>query len=792
MYIFGSLLIVVGIVAAYGASAGYALVTRGRTAALPYARAGVYAALAAVVAVVLLLVSLFLAGRYDIKYVNDYTSNDASLFFKVASIWAGQPGSFVIWALWGVIAGALLVRRTRHFEPYVLAVFMLIQGSLLVCMLVRNPFGPNIDAATGALLSPTDGKGLNPLLHNFWMIIHPPILFWGYALAAVPFSFAIAGLWRRDYDTWVLRAMPWALAAWSFLGLALLLGGYWAYETLGWGGYWGWDPVENSSLVPWLMLTALVHSLLLQRTGKGLRRTNFVLAIGTYVLVFYATFLTRSGVLSSFSVHSFVEEGIKNLLIGMLALLAVGSVVVLAVRWRDIPRVPLSEKLLSRESFFVLAIIALVVLGAVVTIGTSMPVISAIPGIGHTLQDMLGRGFELDRGNLLDPTAPVFTDGRFGMAPSFFQVTAPPLGIVIILLLTIGPLLGWRDTNLRHLLRALLWPTVAAVAVAGLAMFVGVRSWLSLGYLGLGTFAAGTNLVMIARTVRTGWLRIGGYLAHVGLMVMLAGVVGSSAYASPDERLQFQEGETVSLYGFDFTFNGWVPTADGKNVIDLTVTGGGRTFSAQPQLYFNDRMGATMQTPSIHSFLWQDLYIAPAEVLARRDPTKPVISLNDVRPWTMGPYELTFTGFDLDREAMMAGSAADVGAKLKVVYKGQESEVIPKVKLVPDSTRTEGFRFEQMPAKLPGGEEIALVDLRLNDRIIQLEGRGLNLPIEPATAVVTVSTKPAVILVWLGVGIGVLGGLIALLRRYLEGGMRLAKLPVRLPKRLFGRREVAG
>ncbi|MBC8077740.1 MAG: cytochrome C biogenesis protein, partial [Chloroflexales bacterium] len=179
MYILGSLLIVAGIVAAYGASVGYALVTRGRTAVLPYARAGVYSALAAVVAVVALLISLFLAGRYDIKYVNDYTSNDASLFFKVASIWAGQPGSFVVWALWGVITGALLVRRTRHFEPYVLAVFMLIQGSLLVCMLVRNPFAANIDAATGALLSPADGKGLNPLLHNFWMIIHPPILFWG-------------------------------------------------------------------------------------------------------------------------------------------------------------------------------------------------------------------------------------------------------------------------------------------------------------------------------------------------------------------------------------------------------------------------------------------------------------------------------------------------------------------------------------------------------------------------------------------------------------------------------------
>ena len=156
---------------------------------------------------------------------------------------------------------------------------------------------------------PPDGKGLNELLHNPWMVIHPPILFVGYALLAVPFAFALAGLWRRDYDGWARQALPWTLAGWSFLGLALLLGGYWAYETLGWGGYWGWDPVENSALVPWLTATALLHALLVQRTSGGFRRASFALAILTYLLVFYATFLTRTGVLSSFSVHSFVEEG---------------------------------------------------------------------------------------------------------------------------------------------------------------------------------------------------------------------------------------------------------------------------------------------------------------------------------------------------------------------------------------------------------------------------------------------------------------------------------------------------
>lgn len=786
MYLFGTMLIVSGVVMALLATIGYLLVVFGRSEALPYARWGVWLTFGATAAVVATLIFLFLNGRYDIKYVNDYTDNAATFFFKVASIWAGQPGSFVIWTLWGTIAALLLVRRTRHFEPYVLSIFMFIQAALLLFMLVRNPFVPNIDPATNTILNPADGKGLNPLLHNFWMIIHPPILFWGFALAAVPFAFALAGLWRRDYDTWVVRAMPWTIAAWSFLGLALLLGGYWAYETLGWGGYWGWDPVENSSLVPWLMLTALLHTMLLQRTHGGLRRTNFMLAVSTYVLVFYSTFLTRSGVLSNFSVHSFVEEGLKTFLFIFLAILFVGGFGLVALRWRDIPSKQLSDKLLSRDSFFILGVLSLVVLAVVIGIGTSMPVISSIPGVGHSLQNFFGAAFEITNTDMSDPNGGVLTDGRFNFATSFYQRTTPPLGIVIVALLILGPLLGWRDTNVRHLLRTLRWPALAAVVVTCFSLVIGVRSLISLAYLGLGTFAAGTNLVMIIRTLKGGWLRIGGYMAHVGLMVMLAGVVGSSAYASNDERLVIAEGDTVSMFGFDFTFNGYKETPDNKGVLDLTVGYNGQTFSAQPNLYVNQRMGATMQTPSIHSFLWRDLYISPAEFLPRDDPNAPIKAVNDT--FDMGPYKITFTGFDIDREAMQAGklNGAEIGAKLTVLYEGKTSEVVPRVRLnMPDANDPNSLRYEDLPATLPGGHTISLLNFDPTQRLIALQAKGLNLPATPAKAVITVSTKPAVVLVWTGVVIGVLGGLIAMLRRHLEGQARLNGQSYRLPKRIL-------
>jgi cytochrome c-type biogenesis protein CcmF len=780
MYLLGTILIVSGIAAALLATASYALVVRGNVAALAYGRLGTRAAFGAVLLVVLLLTTLFLNQRYDIKYVYDYSSSDLEASFRVAAVWAGQPGSFVIWAFWGLIAAQFLIRRTRHAEPYVLCIFMLLQAALLFFMLIRNPFVPFTDPNTGMPATPADGKGLNELLHNPWMIIHPPILFVGYALLAVPFAFAIGGLWRRDYDGWVRQALPWALGGWAFLGLALLLGGYWAYETLGWGGYWGWDPVENSALVPWLTATALIHAMLAQRTHGGLRRGVFAIAILTYILVFYATFLTRSGVLSSFSVHSFVEEGLKTIMTSFLGIVAVGGLAVLVWRWRDIPSRPISEQLLSRDSFFVLMILGLLVIATVVGVGTSMPVISAIPGVGHTLQQVFGAAFELDRGNAFDPNAPEFTDGRFGLVASFYGATVPPLGLVLIALMIFGPMLGWRATNARRLLRDLRWPALAAVVFTCGALLLGARDALPLAYIGLGAFAAGTNLLMVIRTIKTGWLRIGGYLAHIGMAVLLAGVVGSVGYATPDQQIVVPQGEMISAYGYDFTFNGQSTTPLGKQTLDFTVRRGGDNFEAQPLLYFNPRMGATMATPSIKSDLLQDLYISPAEYLPPIDHNIASLGRDDTR--SIGPYTITFLGFDASQAHE---GEAEVGAKLKIVYQGQESLLTPMIKLKANETDP-AKAFQDLPAALPGGQTIALDNFDPVRRQAILRVNGLNLPVDPAKAVVTVSTKPGIKLVWLGVIIGVLGGLIALLRRALEGRALPGERRVRLPRGLCG------
>jgi cytochrome c-type biogenesis protein CcmF len=761
VYFFGTLLIVATIAMATMATFGYLMVPFGRAQGITYGRLGTRLTLVGVLSVVVLLNYLFVAQRYDVEYVYNYSSRELEPYFRVAAVWAGQPGSFVIWALWGVIAAQFLVKRSRHAEPYVMSVVMLIQLALIVFMLIRNPFILHITADGQP---PLDGKGLNPTLHNIWMLIHPPILFIGFSLMAIPFGYVVAGLWRRDYDGWARDALPWTIAAWAVLGLALLLGGYWAYETLGWGGYWGWDPVENSSLVPWLTVAALMHGLLVQRAHGGMRRTNMILAVATYVLVFYSTFLTRSGVLSSFSVHSFVEEGLKMNLFAFLALLAFIGFGAVAWRWRDIPQKPLSDKLLSRDSFFALMVLVTIMMAVIIGLGTSMPVISSIPVVGQQLQTSLGSVFELDDGTTYDMNAEPFQDGRFGLVGGFYSTTIPPLGLILSMLMIIGPLLGWRDTNPRNLLNAIKWPGIVAVLVTSVAVILGTRSVLSAAMVGIATFAIGTNVVMVIRTLRSGWLRIGGYLAHVGLMIFVVGAIASTWYATPETRVLIPEGESMKIYGYDITFNGWRMDANGRGMLDLTVMRNGVSTPATPQLYFNNRMGATMASPSVRSEIYQDMYISPVEYQPPFDQN--IADLNEGQTKAVGPYTITFNGFVMPTDE---SNNADISAAVTVEYEGQKYEITPGIVILADEPDP-AKAVQEMPVDLPGGHTASMAAFDPTQKRVIIRVGGLNLPVDPARAVITVSTKPGVVLVWAGIIIGVLGGFIATIRRARESG----------------------
>src|SRR5436305_10749865 len=268
----------------------------------------------------------------------------------------------MIWLFWGTMLGLLVRRTTGRSEPAVMGIYTLTLLGLLLILVRENPF---------LMLrhTPVDGQGLNPLLQDNWMVIPPPIMFIGYAASAIPFAFAMAALWRRKYDGWAARAFPWALGGFLVLGTAILMGGYWAYKTLGWGGYWGWDPVENASYIPWLFGTVLIHGLYLERTKGRFRRANYVFTFLTYISVLYGTFLTRSGVLADFSVHSFVDLGISGWLIGLMAFFMLGGLYLLVTRLKDVPTEKVEDPMLSRGSFMMLATITLSVCALVVAVG---------------------------------------------------------------------------------------------------------------------------------------------------------------------------------------------------------------------------------------------------------------------------------------------------------------------------------------------------------------------------------------------------------------------------------------
>src|SRR5215471_11471565 len=330
---------------------GYFRADRGAAEWLPFARRAYALFVGCVVATSAILMALLLRHRFDVGYVNAYSSRDLPLHFLISTFWAGQEGSFLLWCFWGALIGLFVWRSAKEQEAPVMIVYIATFIGIVGILCKQSPF---------KLLPPPvpqDGVGLNPLLQDPWMVIHPPVMFSGFASLSVPFAFAIAALWKKRWDGWILRAIPWALFTFLTLGTAILMGGYWAYKTLGWGGYWGWDPVENTSLVPWLCTAALVHGLFLQRSQKRHRRVNLILACFAFATILYGTFLTRSGILADFSVHSFVDLGITGWLVTILVGFVLLSIAMLAWRWRAIPRIAEEEPpALSRSVFFILGI----------------------------------------------------------------------------------------------------------------------------------------------------------------------------------------------------------------------------------------------------------------------------------------------------------------------------------------------------------------------------------------------------------------------------------------------------
>jgi cytochrome c-type biogenesis protein CcmF len=482
-----------------------------------------------------------------------------------------------------------------------------------------------------------DGQGLNPLLQNPWMVIHPPVMFIGYASLAIPFAFALAALWMQRYDEWVKVSLPWVLLSLVTLGTAIMLGGYWAYETLGWGGYWGWDPVENASLVPWLATAALTHGMLLQRGRKRFRRLNLVLAVAAFLLVVYATFLTRSGVLSDFSVHSFVDLGITGWLVFNMGFFLVISIGLLVLRWRDIPTEVGDEPFVSRTIFYVIGILLFILIGLVVLFGTSAPLLSRLWG---------------------EPAQ---------VGPEFYNSMGFWIAIVFALFLGGTPFLGW--SRIKQNVGPIFGGAVA-VTVLGLVIgaWLGLSGWKSFAYVGTVLFAIAANTWALADYGRHGkWNLTGGPLSHVGMGLMMLAFL-TTGWLDRDTKVRLHQDQPKEVLGYTMTFRGIEkPTPDARDAMVVEITDErGRNFVLKPRMWVNRKSNQLVANPDIKTFVSSDLYLAPVEFEpAAEPPPSARMMLAKGRPQAFDDWQLTFKGFDMANQNTVPG-ALTVGVEVEL------------------------------------------------------------------------------------------------------------------------------
>lgn len=480
------------------------------------------------------VIQAFLEDQFQYWYVANYSNRELDTYFKIAGLWAGQRGSLLFWAVILAFFSSMTVfqnrRRNREFMPYVVGVLQGILAFFVVVLLFAkvNPF-----ERLG--FTPADGAGLNPQLQNYWMTIHPPTLYFGFTAFSIPFAFAIAALLTGRLDSrWIVVTRRWTLVSWFFLTNGIIFGMRWAYEELGWGGYWFWDPVENASLLPWLSSTAFLHSVMIQENRGMLKIWNMSLVLLTFLLTIFATFLTRSGLIES--VHSFAQNTeIAMIFLAFMGSVLAGSAMLILYRLPSLRSENQIESFLSREAAFLLN--NLVLLGAAFAVlwGTIYPLVSE-----------------------------AVTGQAVAVGPPFFNRVNIPIGLVLLALTGIGPVIAWRKASARNLKRNFLLPTAVGAGVVAVFLGLGARDGYALATFGLSAFVMTVILVEFWKGARArvriegegafaaflhlvgrNRRRWGGYIVHAGVVVMFTAFAGSAF--DREIRKVLNPGESVSL-----------------------------------------------------------------------------------------------------------------------------------------------------------------------------------------------------------------------------------------------------
>jgi cytochrome c-type biogenesis protein CcmF len=499
-----------------------------------------------------ILIYSLINGDYRMSYVWEHSNRSMPAIYKFASWWGGQEGSLLFWSwLLATYSSVVVFKNRRKFRdmmPYVTAILMATQTFFLILIaFVAKPF--NVWQEGHLIVDLRDGNGLNPLLQYWTMVIHPPMLYLGYVGFVVPFAFAISSLiTRQPGEAWIKTTRRWTLVTWMFQTTGILLGAGWAYAVLGWGGYWGWDPVENASLLPWITATAFLHSVMMQEKKGMMKVWNVVLVSTTFFLCIFGTFLTRSGVVNS--VHAFAQSSIGTYFVAFLTVGIALTIYLILNRLDYLKSEAQLESVLSRESSFLFNNLILLASCFAVLWGTLFPVIS---------EALTGEKISVD-------------------AP-FFNRVQVPIAMFLMLLTGVGPLIAWRKSSLESLRRAFLWPMTAAAAVAIALAAFGVRNFYALISFALCTFVAvtiliefykgasaikaktGANLlVSMVELTHRNTPRYGGYLVHMGVVLMFIGFTGKAF--DKDTTVEVTPGSVVKLGSYELRTN---PVVNAQN-----------------------------------------------------------------------------------------------------------------------------------------------------------------------------------------------------------------------------------
>lgn len=623
MYVIGNTALYLGIIISlYALIANIAGMKKKNNRLLESARRSVLALVFLSSVASFLLLYILATSQFQFKYVASYTSENLPLVYKLTAFWAGNAGSLLLWLFLLCIYTGLLVfskKKRNPMIPYASSVMLLnILFFFIVIATTSNPFEMTS-------IVPADGKGLNPMLQHPGMILHPVTLYLGYVGLAVPFSFAISALLLKRMDAeWIRMTRRWTLVAWLFLTLGNIIGGWWSYLELGWGGYWAWDPVENASFLPWLTVTAFLHSMMIQERKGMLKTWNLSLVILSYVLTLFGTFLVRSGILTS--VHAFGEGNPGTYFLVFMTVMLVLSIYVVLTRYQLIKKeTNLMNSYFSKEGSFLINNLILVAGAFAVFWGTMYPLISE-----------------------------VLTGTKVNVGPPYFIKVMAPIMLGLIILMAVCPVIAWQKATMKRFLKNMVWPLVAGIVTAiilvvlgikGIFAIIGLSCTVSMFVTHIQEFILGIrarrkvtkeNVFKAARNLMMkNQRRYGGYIVHIGIAVLAIGVISSHAYAS--EILEtVQSGKSFAISQYELTFKGLSEhTENGNGIViaDMDVKYKGKKIGkVKPKKVFYETWPEPSTEVALRTNWSQDLYVVLSS-WENRDKATFQVKINPFVSW---------------------------------------------------------------------------------------------------------------------------------------------------------------